>query len=549
MKQNTRQLRPHLLVLLGLGLWTLISYAPALRGPFFFDDEHFILRNEMVHSLDRIADIYSSAVTQGASIKGNFYRPNQQLAFALLYHWFGTTTSLPYHLLQILLHVIAGCSLYLLFLRLGLGLLAAAFGAGVFLLHPIQTEAVAYISGLADPLTAAFGLSALALVSRWVWSAALIPAWTSVLALVCLLVLALFTKEHAVVFGPMLVLMLVASAFAHGRVPGRRQTWTVAGTLLLSGLWVILKFTVFQFGTGLGLTDASNAYTQSLALRLSTFVSILWDYAKMIVWPADLFYEKPYRAYDGLLEWRGLFGLAVLILAVAFMTQVRRWPRMALSVGWLFATLLPFIGVVPLNAIFLEHWLYLPMVGVALGMALLMQRGWYGAPSQAQAKIQRWTIVLFSFGLLFAASLRTHARAAEWADVEAFYLGEIRYAPEPGRIYNNLGMYYADQHLEAKAIHYYQLAADGPTGQLFAQPHHNLAVAYFNAGQGQKALAQLKESLRVDPKFIYSLRLLQEYFRQIRDDTRLGAVERAIHDLESQGSYDFAAMASAVFSP
>ena len=549
MKQNTRQLWPHLLVLLGLGLWTLVSYGPALRGPFFFDDEHFIVRNEMVHSLDRITDIYSSAVTQGASIKGNFYRPNQQLAFAVLYHWFGTTTSLPYHLLQILLHVLAGCSLYLLFLQLGLGVLAAAFGAGVFLLHPVQTEAVAYISGLADPLTAAFGLSALALASRWVWSATLRPAWTSLLALVSLLVLALFTKENAVVFGPMLVLMLAASAFAHGQIPGRRQTWTVAGALLLSGLWVILKLTVFQFCTGLGLTDASNAYTQSLALRLSTFVSILWDYAKMIVWPADLFYEKPYRAYQDLTQWRGLFGLGALTLAIAVLTQVRRWPRLSLGVGWFFAALLPFVGVVPLNAIFLEHWLYLPMVGVALGMALLLQRGCYGAPLQAPAKVQRWAVVLFSFSLLLAASLRTHARAAEWADVEAFYLGEIGHAPEPGRIYNNLGMYYADQHLEAKAIKYYQLAADSPTGQLFAQPHHNLAVAYFNAGQAQNALAQLKESLRVDPKFIYSLRLLQQYFHQVQDDSRLHAVEQAIHDLESQGRYDYAAMDAVVFLP
>jgi len=549
MKQNLRQLRPHLLVLLGLGLWTLISYGPALRGPFFFDDEHFIIRNEMVHSLDRITDIYSSAVTQGASIKGNFYRPNQQLAFAVLYHWFGTTTPLPYHLLQILLHVLAGCSLYLIFLRLGLGLLAAAFGAGVFLLHPIQSEAVAYISGLADPLTAACGLSALALASRWVWSAALIPTGTSVLAVTLLLVLALFTKENAVVFGPMMVLMLVASAFAHGQLPTPRRRWTVAGTLLLSGLWVILKFTVFKFGTGLGLTEASNAYTESLALRLQTFVSILWDYAKMIVWPADLFYEKPYRAYQDLTEARGLFGLAILALAIALLSQVRRWPRLSLGVGWFFAALLPFVGIVPLNAIFLEHWLYLPMAGVALTVAVLVQRGCYGMRGQRPSKAQIRGVIILGLSLLLAASVRTYARAGEWADIEAFYLGEIRYAPEPGRIYNNLGMYYADHHLEAKAIQYYKLAADGPTGQLFAQPHHNLAVAYFNAGQAANALSQLKEALRVDPKFIYSLRLLEQFFHQVQDNPRLHAVEQAIHDLESQGRYDYAAMEAVVFQP
>jgi Tfp pilus assembly protein PilF len=151
--------------------------------------------------------------------------------------------------------------------------------------------------------------------------------------------------------------------------------------------------------------------------------------------------------------------------------------------------------------------------------------------------------------LLIAASVRTYARAGEWADIEAFYLGEMRYAPEPGRIYNNLGMHYADHHDEAKAIHYYQLAASSPTGQVFAQPHHNLAVAFLNAGRREDAMRQIRLALRIDPRFVYSLQLLHDVFAASHDDLRSVAVAEALRELQSTGNYDVAALVAVAFGP
>ena len=553
-------LRP--LVLLALGLWTLISYSPALRGPFFFDDEHFIVRNEMVHSLDHVAAIYSSAVTDGASIKGNFYRPNQQLIYALLYRLVGTKTSVPYHLSQVALHIGAGYSLFFICLNLGLGLVPAAFGAAVFLLHPVQTEAVAYISGLADPLAAFFGLAALAMATRWLWGSA-IKNWVAFSVVQsALLVLALFSKENAVVFGPMIMLLMVASGFAHPQVASgqsdmkvrlwmvreRSQLGAVAVAMLLSCLWVILKVTVFKFGDAIGLTSEVNAYTQSLGLRLTTYVCVLWDYAKLIVWPSELFYEKPYRAYADLWTARGIFGLGCLSVAAAGLAQMRRWPRLSLSLGWFFAAMMPFVGVIPLNSIFLEHWLYMPMIGLALGLALVFNRSW--GPSGGDAWTRRRLATLgISLTLLVAASIRTYARAGEWADVEAFYLGELRYAPDSGRIYNNLGMYYADHHDEVKAIRYYQLAASSPTGRIYAQPHHNLAIALLNAGRQGEAIDQIRIALRIDPGFVYSLHLLHSVFAAAHDEIKLAALEAALRQLQSTGTYDVAAFVAVAFGP
>jgi len=562
MRKNLANIWPRLLVLLSLGLWTLASYSPALKAPFFFDDEHFIVRNEMVHSLDHVAAIYSSAVTAGASIKGNFYRPNQQLLYALLYHWVGVSTSVPYHLLQLALHLGAGYSLFFIGLGLGLGLVPAAFGAAVFLLHPVQTEAVAYISGLADPLSACFGLAALAMATRWLWGSVI--KWPITFAVVqsSLLVLALFSKENAVVFGPMIMLLMVASACAYRQNASgrselklrldsglqRSQICAVVAAMLLSCLWVILKLTVFKFGDAIGLTSEVNAYTQSLSLRLTTYVCVLWDYAKLTFWPSELFYEKPYRAYADLWTARGAFGLGCMGMAILGLAQMRRWPRLALSLGWFCVAMLPFVGVIPLNSIFLEHWLYVPMVGLALGLALVFNRGW-GPGANMPCTRRRYAMLGIGLTLLIAASVRTYARAGEWADIEAFYLGEMRYAPEPGRIYNNLGMYYADHHDEAKAIRYYQLAAASPTGQVFAQPHHNLAVAFLNAGRREDAMRQIRLALRIDPRFVYSLQLLHDVFAASHDDLRSVAVAEALRELQSTGNYDVAALVAVAFGP
>ena len=160
LKIIARQNWPRVAVVLLLVLWTVGSFAPCLNGPFFFDDEHFIQKNQLIHSLDHVPELYASTVTQGAAIKGNFYRPNQQLVYALLYHHYGQSTTLPYHLVSLMLHIASGILILFWLGLLGLGLFPAATGAALFLLHPVQTEAVCYISGLADPLATFFMLNA-----------------------------------------------------------------------------------------------------------------------------------------------------------------------------------------------------------------------------------------------------------------------------------------------------------------------------------------------------------------------------------------------------
>ncbi len=517
-----------------------VCYLPAVSGPFFFDDEHFILKNEMVHSLDRAGDIYTSTVTQGASIKGNFYRPNQQMTFALIYHLAGVSTPVPYHLVSLALHTLNAVLFQAWLIMLGIAAPAAGLMALFWLVHPIQTEAVSYISGLSDPLALLFMFGGL------LWYGRLIkqrkrPVALPLIALPVLvwLVLALLCKENGVVFAPLALGSSVYVAVSKRERLRRDEGWVLLGITVVVGIYLVLKMTVLNFSGGFGLSMEVNEYTESLVLRLTTFISVLWEYAVMIFFPRDLFYEKPYLAYASLASARGIFGLAALAAGGVAIFRAKKNPLVALGAFIVVAGLLPFSGVIPLNAMFLEHWLYVPMLGVAI----LLVAGWQALP---KGKWRHTGSALFCL-ILVACGGRTFVRNLEWSDIESFYLNELAHGGSSTRIYNNLGMYYADKGDANKAIIYYKLAVEASSKLPYPQPHHNLARAYAEAGRLNEAVDELRKALAVDSNFTYSLSFLHEVFVAVHDERRAKIVADTLTIVENGGHYDVSEFNAAVF--
>lgn len=510
-----------------------IAYRPALQGPFFFDDEHFIQRNEFVlnwaQDLGATKAIYSSSVTEGAHIAGSFYRPHQQMAFAMLNKLFGLDP-VKFHLFSLLCHALAGLLLFLWLRQWGLNQGPALLGAGFFLLHPVQTEAVCYISGLADPLATCCILGALVVLSRPG------PRWREVFVVAgawILFVNGLLAKESAVVLAPILGVTLIGMK---GTFSGlKKYIWIVAFFGLTAGCYTILRMTVLNFNGALSISIPHNDYTDSLSLRLMTFVNVLWDYIVLILWPKDLFYEKPYVAYSQIEGWRGAMGLTMVGVVVLSASQVSRAPRAVAAVLIFVAAMIPYMGFLPINAIFLEHWLYMPMIGVSLGVATLVQRVMTG-------QRQRWQQGVGAVVILGVTSLmvyRTHIRAGEWGDVEKFYLNEINHGAGSMRMLNNLGMYYADKNRLDLALEYYQKSIDLPKALPLPQPHHNKAQIYLKQGMLPEAIGELRKGLIKDPQFIYSLRLLENIFRALGDQERTKVVIRTIELVSTGKSYDF----------
>lgn len=484
----------------------LLCYSNVLQGEFLFDDDTFIVKNQFVRKA-QWADIFSHGITQGSGLQDNFYRPLQQSIFALIYK-VGELNTLYYHLASVGLHIF---NAFVLFALLSLLFPAARWSnlvvAFIFLVHPVQTQAVAYISGLSEPLFACFVLLAL-----WAFASFLLePEKRPVLKTISVIVaaaLALLSKESGVVAAPLLWLLAFYWMISAKKSLTRWQWSIPIAVTLMAVSFAILKMTLLNFTGNFGLSDQSNIYNEQLSIRITTFLNILPKYFQKICWPAALHYETPYTAYIDFTS----SGAAVYLLALTgfmgwfiYLAYKRITAVPLLGMAWFFAALLPYMGIVPLNSMYLEHWLYLPLVGFCITLAWLL--------AKLPLPPVMWACLLIP--LLLGFSLRTYARNAQWANAEKFYLNELKYTKKSARMHNNLAMIYADRNQCEKAVPHYQKAI--ALYDVYPQSHHNLARCYEALGRPADAATEYYRALLINPNFLYSHNRLPAVLLQVGD--------------------------------
>ena len=385
---------------LALIFFGFLAFANAIGHPFVQDDIVFILKNP------HIADLKDWPRAFGAptvSVDVNpYYRPVLEIIYRLEYHFFGFDPS-RYHLVNITLHIMNGLLIFALLQRLGFVQVFSWVIALLFLIHPIQTEAVACISGISNLWMAFAVLLALhAYLSRWLAA-----------SLLCF-VLAFLGKEQALMLLPLLVLMDCY------RADKNYFSW------LAFGAGAIILLALRQLVTGASLLHVLMTHPGELWLRLA---AIPWDigmYLRLVLLPYDLHY---YRSTDILqphtIPW--LTALAfVLVLVLVYKRNLKARPIIFLGFGWFLAALLPVLNVAPVIneysfILTSEHFLYLPMVGVLIVVV-----------SAADHFIKRSRKLLLAF-LVGGCLLLTWYQNAFWSSEIALFERMLRYEPDFGR--------------------------------------------------------------------------------------------------------------------
>ncbi|GAF76422.1 unnamed protein product, partial [marine sediment metagenome] len=148
---------PTILAIVLIIILGFVVYSNSLNGKFIWDDEYLIKNNVYIRSFSYLPKIFSEDIGTGAEKKYYFYRPLQMITYMIDYSLWKLNVR-GYHLTNTLLHILAALTIYwlinILFGDRPLSLFASLF----FVAHPIHTEAVAYISGRADPLALLFML-------------------------------------------------------------------------------------------------------------------------------------------------------------------------------------------------------------------------------------------------------------------------------------------------------------------------------------------------------------------------------------------------------
>jgi len=494
-------LRIPLPVVVAVSLVALLIYSPALRGPFVWDDELLIKDNPHVTSLDQAGRLFAEDVEATGGERSSLYRPLVMTTFALEYGLW-RLHPVGYHVVNVAWHIAVALMVFCLAAFLFEGAIPAFIACVLFLVHPVHTEAVSYISGRSDPMSVLFLLGALYLYVKRP-----LPAAANLLALAAAYAACLFSRESGLVL-PALILLY------HGALRKKLDRLSFGAVSAVAAGYVVLRLTALSHLLPRAAEQAP------LGARLAGFPAAYLQYLRLLVWPADLHMEYGtvlFRPSDP----QVIGGL--LLLAATGGLLVYAWRRarlIAFGIGWFLIGLLPFSNFFPVNATMAEHWLYMPCVGLFLIAGLGLYR-LYQRPR------------LKKLGLALAAALAgfygtaTFVHNRYWGDPVFFYERTFAYAPYSWRVANNLGMTYKEQgDLERAEVYLLKAVALKPDS---AEAHNNLGTVYNQAGRFEEAVAELNKTLALDPEYEEAYRNLGNTYRKAgRAEEAAEAYEKAL---------------------
>jgi Tfp pilus assembly protein PilF len=414
-------------------LLAVLPYVNSLWNGFVYDDNAQVLNNPYVQNFSHLGDIFSTTVWSYVGAQGvtNYYRPMMTFSYLLLYQAFGPM-AYPYHLASVLLHAGIVCLLFVLTVRMTASRLVGLFSAGMFALHPIHTESVAWIAAVTDlQLTLFFLLAFWSYVQVAAPGGARRPAMQA--AMTVSFVLAIISKEQS------LMLPVLATAYEHFFREDRGETTFGQKMGRYYLLWLVtaayLVFRVRFFGAIAPVLQISNLTWSQTILSA---IALVGQYMGKLLWPAELCAFYVFRRSTSLFEPRVLAGLlALLALAVLFAILWRRARKAAFAVIWMLVTLAPVLNPRWLAAnVFTERYLYLPSVG----FCWLAAWGWVSLWEVAQLRpLRRKVLVgaLVVIGTAYAARIVT--RSHDWSDDVTLYTQTLALSPDSYHIRNNLG--------------------------------------------------------------------------------------------------------------
>jgi len=417
-----------LIVLAGLG-----AYINTFTNDFVWDDASSVLLNEHIKNPSYFFQLFKEDQHPFGTGQGNFYRPlvatSFMLDYALASKVDGRPNPLVFHLTNALWHVAAALVLFGLLERLRVPRFVSLVVPIVYVVHPLHTEAVAYISGRADPMAAAFVYAALICA---LWEGSPVRHAVGLVSSSVFFVAALLCKESAMAY----VALLALVQFFRPVSGDRKKTYLARGIPLVAGAIVLgvylgLRATVLKFAS----TTATVAVAP-FGQRLHDASTALAEYVKLIFVPVGLHMERSLTdAPSGEMFIGGLLFGAFLSLLVAGLVR-GRW-RIALGLGWFLVTWLPISGLFPLNAPMAEHWMYVPLAGLL----------WAGA--EILAPIVRFRLPAIVTGMVLAAYcfvmlFLTIDRNKDWRDDITLFEATLRENPNSARVHYNLAVAYDD---------------------------------------------------------------------------------------------------------
>jgi protein O-mannosyl-transferase len=411
-----------------------LIYGTSFNNPFILDDEFQILKNQNVLQSAKLLDNFkSSTMSVNNEVVGIYYKPVMMMTYNLLWNA-GKNTPFLFHVVQLLLHIVNSFFIFVLIKKLTDDSAALSLVAGlVYLVHPINSEAVLFIADMQEPLYIFFGLSAL-----------LIGMYSNLrfrfFALGILLLLSLLSKESGLLF--------VIAYIAYAAIYARHQLKHLLATIFTSiSTYLALRFGVANLGVS--TPHEMQIANADLITRLVTMPKVLVHYINLFFYPNSIALTQDWIVNSISVEsfWLPLCELLLVLALITnyyFKTRSREFIFFAICffAGWgLHSQLVPLDGTVS------DRWFYFTMIGF-LGMLVIFVK--------RQNKLKRFLILYSAVLLLVPLAVTSFLRTKDWRSPLALYQHDISISPDSFYLNNNLGLVYLSAGNYTQSIPYFE---------------------------------------------------------------------------------------------
>lgn len=526
------------LILLLLIAMTVAVYYPSLHYPFEFDD---------------IANIVKHFNIRTGSLKTLFCTGSRWICYWLNSFYY-TLNPLAqkfnpyvYRCGNLAIHLLSGIMVYCLTLLMQRarpdsmllqrgGLLMPFCVAGLFLLHPVQTQTVSYVvqgqlEGLA--MLCMLTVSVLFLARSLTQSRGL--RWLLLGGAYLIAFFATGSKEIVIVLP--LILMLIDWFFvARGSYKAFRANWWLHALFvgIIGGMYLyFLKpiYFVKIFGGKLAFhSNIGNSLTVQGGQKItawSFFISqfkVILHYIGIFMFPVGLSVDYDWTLSQHIFSPDSLGPLVLLLLLFGYL--IARWRRdsgdlVTFCGFWFFIMVLPRSSIIPSTELLADYKTYPASYGMMLLLGSLLagaivwaseQSWWRGGRSMV------WTITLL---VLSVVGYGAYQRNLVWSSSEAFWGDIIAHAPGRARAHNNYGIALCDNGQHRKSLKSFRRAILLDSN--YADPYTNLAFAYGALHEYDRAIEALQHAIRIMPTQPEGYNNLAAMLMNKDDDAEAGA--------------------------
>jgi len=427
-----------ILIIIGIIILGFVVYGNSFNNEFVYDDQDHVVKNSVIRSFKNIPLIFQHNLIYFSGVKeGKFFRPTESITFMADYFLWGMEP-FGYHMTNTVLHILVSILLFYVMCIVTKNYLLSGIVGILYLVHPIHTEAVTYISGRADSLASIFLLLMIFFQYKYWQAVRKYKRIFCYLLILCSFLLGLLSKESAMIF-PFL-LMLFEYCFRSDKNYAKFTFKTIlfyVPIFALMGTWYLAKNKIVP-------TEVMVENVPPLSAFVAALPRLVFDYVKLSLFPVNLHmeYKLPFPSFP----LQSFYSKPIIFIFIFLGVFIYLWKRgksnssmriMFFGLAWFLLALFPYMNIAfVMNAIFSEHWLYIPEMGLILFFVCFIFYHTRNAERLRKYAISFCIVITLLYSFLTVRQNRV------WRDPITFFTHTVKYSPHSEKAYNQLALEY-----------------------------------------------------------------------------------------------------------